>query len=663
MTIINGPTALSSILCPARRWNCVPDTATDMTSAIQAAFDGCPAGATLVFEPGTYDISNTVVLDNAINIIADGVTLDLDTNTPTGTIATGVPENHNGTSYLTVAQREAGTLVDTVALHVKGSGSARLYRNFVRGFKVIRTAANNTKGARLHLGIVLEAPYESYFEDLYATNFFGGIVCTGLPAGGGYAYNNARNLSSLNCRYGLTLYTCDSGYVNQNTFEGGRHQISSAVRSDAEWNGGNEGVEWEYIRVLWESSSGVSPANGNIFVDVTLENEVGRKLRLEGADNQFINCRWEGYRTHSPLTDITIGESSRTGSYFARNQVLYGSQLQNIVGSGQYEFLASGGSANIGNSIVSGAVNLRSGLGAGAEQTAHIFANGNSTYPVLSVANSSIQQVIKLYHVYSSLSAQGTMEFLDTGGTLRNALGMITASPYDLRTLAGVNTGNVFRVRPSTNDALIANPLAGLTTVHVASGWEFYASSTNTDLIRLLDSSQNEKIIAKSGSTDWGGGHYGIIEFWNATPARENAILLLSTAFGATRPICVQGSVWLNRSGGANLGRFRGSGITSLMEWDAVNDRVGINTTSPDTLFHVNGAAHVGSDIEIDGALNHDGSTVGFFGTTPATKPSAYTPSNVTTDRTYDANATTVDELADVLGTLIADLQTLGLIG
>jgi len=30
---------------------------------------------------------------------------------------------------------------------------------------------------------------------------------------------------------------------------------------------------------------------------------------------------------------------------------------------------------------------------------------------------------------------------------------------------------------------------------------------------------------------------------------------------------------------------------------------------------------------------------------------------NVTTDRTYDANATTVDELADVLGTLIADLQ------
>lgn len=39
-----------------------------------------------------------------------------------------------------------------------------------------------------------------------------------------------------------------------------------------------------------------------------------------------------------------------------------------------------------------------------------------------------------------------------------------------------------------------------------------------------------------------------------------------------------------------------------------------------------------------------------------------YSASNVTTDRTYDANATTLDEVADVLGTLIADLRSLGLV-
>jgi hypothetical protein len=66
--------------------------------------------------------------------------------------------------------------------------------------------------------------------------------------------------------------------------------------------------------------------------------------------------------------------------------------------------------------------------------------------------------------------------------------------------------------------------------------------------------------------------------------------------------------------------------------------------------------------LEIDGALNHDGATAGFFGTAPAAQAAAYTPSNVTADRSYDANSTTIDELADVLGTLIADLQSYGLV-
>ena len=54
---------------------------------------------------------------------------------------------------------------------------------------------------------------------------------------------------------------------------------------------------------------------------------------------------------------------------------------------------------------------------------------------------------------------------------------------------------------------------------------------------------------------------------------------------------------------------------------------------------------------------------LGFFNATPVVRPSAYTPTGVTTDRTFNANSTNVDQLADVLGTLIADLQSLGLIG
>ena len=40
-----------------------------------------------------------------------------------------------------------------------------------------------------------------------------------------------------------------------------------------------------------------------------------------------------------------------------------------------------------------------------------------------------------------------------------------------------------------------------------------------------------------------------------------------------------------------------------------------------------------------------------------------YTPTNVTTDRSFDANNTTIDELADVVGTMIADGQAAGVFG
>jgi hypothetical protein len=64
--------------------------------------------------------------------------------------------------------------------------------------------------------------------------------------------------------------------------------------------------------------------------------------------------------------------------------------------------------------------------------------------------------------------------------------------------------------------------------------------------------------------------------------------------------------------------------------------------------------------VRIDGVLTHQGSTLGFYGATPVARQT-YTPTNVTTDRSFDANATTLDELADVVGTLIADLQAVGL--
>ena len=79
--------------------------------------------------------------------------------------------------------------------------------------------------------------------------------------------------------------------------------------------------------------------------------------------------------------------------------------------------------------------------------------------------------------------------------------------------------------------------------------------------------------------------------------------------------------------------------------------------------FFIEGAVcRTAGELEIDGDIDHDGSNIGFFGVTPTARAAAYTVSNLTTDRTYDANATTLDEIADVLGTLIADLRAYGLV-
>lgn len=53
---------------------------------------------------------------------------------------------------------------------------------------------------------------------------------------------------------------------------------------------------------------------------------------------------------------------------------------------------------------------------------------------------------------------------------------------------------------------------------------------------------------------------------------------------------------------------------------------------------------------------------LGFYGHAAAAQPSAYTPSNVSADRAFDADTVLVAELADVVGTLIADLQSIGLL-
>ncbi len=80
-------------------------------------------------------------------------------------------------------------------------------------------------------------------------------------------------------------------------------------------------------------------------------------------------------------------------------------------------------------------------------------------------------------------------------------------------------------------------------------------------------------------------------------------------------------------------------------------------------IFSAGGNVRFVNDVEIDGAFNHDGSNVGFYGIAPVARSAGWTITNDATDRAFDANATTINELADLLATLITDLAATGIIG
>lgn len=117
---------------------------------------------------------------------------------------------------------------------------------------------------------------------------------------------------------------------------------------------------------------------------------------------------------------------------------------------------------------------------------------------------------------------------------------------------------------------------------------------------------------------------------------------------------------------GDNVSAVFGAGQDADIYYDATNliidpdvagtGRVLIGATGDDDMLL--------NDIEIDGALNHDGATVGFYGTAPAAQSAAYTRNaTIVEDRTLlaSASATTLNN-NNVLAALIADLQNIGVL-
>jgi len=198
----------------------------------------------------------------------------------------------------------------------------------------------------------------------------------------------------------------------------------------------------------------------------------------------------------------------------------------------------------------------------------------------------------------------------------------------------------------------------------ITNKWAIYAGGR----VQIIGNLEVDTIIESTGAA--GVTTDGVLHKDNEVKADRFYPDLADTGFyldyvAANRPgIFVDGNDWLEYTRGENAWKFYIGGAVKTKfdgNW-GIADGGNILGYSDQYITQKMQLRMSDGLVKFSGALQHEGTTIGFFSTAPAVRAAAYTPTNVTPDRAYDADATTLDEIADVLGTLIADLQTYGLL-
>ena len=639
-------------------WLCVPDTGLDMTAEIQAALDGCPLGTTLVFDPGTYVASGSFSETRGINIWAPGMVIDY------------------------------GSTVLSSPAFQWGSTNATHRRLFCVGLSLTRTAATAATTDRLYEGFRWKAMYNCEVRDVTATNFAVGHRLMGDHANiDGNSYNIYSNLSAFNCTKGVQIKPDSTGdWTNENVFLAGR---MDQVFSDP-----------QNSRACSIEASGGSIPNNNRFYGTSLETSWGRKIYCEGEFNAWHDCRFETESTAADGFEIEFNQGvSGTGR---RNLVMNGFGLAGMewteVGASAIENQVVNYSRQDLNNTFILARAMKLGFGTnpgnslfrGDDSTTLVGFTGplnalNQSSPVghtISVLDVTglVKRLVLMSRMSSVVASRGGIVWLDDAAALLNELGVSTSSPFRILASGGIQattdlSAALFRV---LNGAILNG------TIAPADG----TSGTDVDDVEYTQSrrSQGGRHLFSGGTTPVGGdvptvaiknigggggpalalcsaltvnstlwrhttaawlNALGVFEFLDSTGAiLYNALFQISTVMGAGRPLCFRNGFWANQEGGDFDSRVSGLADDNLTYWDASLDRVGVGTPTPDSKFHVAGKVHSDGDAEIDGALDHDGTTAGFFGTAPATRPT------VTGSRGGNA----------ALASLLTGLASLGLI-
>jgi len=341
---------------------------------------------------------------------------------------------------------------------------------------------------------------------------------------------------------------------------------------------------------------------------------------------------------------------------------------------------AAGATAQI--ELVSGTLN-KAGSGTHA-----VFAGLRVNAPTIGAGAATLSDSATVY--IPAAPSVGTRQwglFVDAGNVRFDdqvAVGSATVTTGTRLTVAtwpalGAGTHNLIQVTLSGNQSAAATTKRGFgfSQVYDLNG------NTLTDWVGLYSAP-----TIKDGMTVGGTllTNYAAFQGQVAQTPGTEAGITDSAAFWALAPIMSSAAATAIVTHRGFYARNQGSdGITTSVGMDieaqsgsataSIGARIALATTYALQLSDTGGTAAGGitfgtdtnlyrsaaNRLKTDDALMVVGN-VGFNNQTPAAMQT-YAASNVTTDRTYDANATTIDEVADVLGTLIADLRTVGLVG
>jgi len=709
---------------PARKVEAIPDSGSDMTAAIQSALDTCPAGSTVAFEPGIYTCNGANVTRNNISLYlppgcvltATSATLKAVLNvagtvdTGSGTslvqgpvdvayprggdrtiyVAGGAESGFPADSWLWIEDDEvsaSGTPTDTelelwkhgelVRVKSTSSGVINLYSPIINTYVRVGTTDPRIRAV---------TPVQGF-------NLFGGGMITNAQAGSGIAHgvrlfhtagttvegmvfercwdsgvhatrsteikvsnSTFRNAVRFDSRgYGFTCHASSRVTVSASSFKRLRHCVDFSVFSrlcaltgstliGSTTGNVNTHPSVEGVTITGNTIDGGhgqdATSNSTEYGDSTVQasgiNIDQRNKSITIAGNVIRNMRFSGIYIDmgdatEPTEFITISGNVIENCQLYR-RVSGAGALGNHAGIALLETNA-GGVTRRGIVCVNNVLREpgQFGILVGVD---HALVMGNSVYKAEDKTQAGTSPTVGIGIWAKNSTSTGA----PTGIVLRNNI--VTHCTQDgIR--VGVNTAAVNTINCVVEgNQCISNGSNGI----------FLEETAQTPLVRnnFCQSNATDGINVQSASG-----------FFLENRCISNTSYGLRLISGADNNL-----LKFNLFSGNGTAAFLDSGSSNYWIWiDDTNDRVGFGTTAPDSPVHIVGKIHGSSELELDGDLNHDGTNVGFHGATPVARSTGWTITNSTSDKVLDCDSTSIDELADVLATLINTLITRGDLG